>query len=58
MLAHPTSLTVNIRISMQIGPAFSKYPVSLICGVLKNNTNELADIENKLMVTRGEEGEG
>ena len=58
MLAHPTSLTVNIMISMQIGPAFSKYHVSLICGVLKNNTNELADIENKLMVTRGEEGEG
>ena len=61
MLAQPTSLNVNIMSSMQISPAFSKYHMSLICGVLKNDTNEhflqnrngLADIENKLMVTRG-----
>ena len=39
-----------------------KYPmILLICGILKNNTNEfiyktnrLTDIENKLMVTKGE----
>ena len=37
--------------------------ISLICGILKNDTNELiykigtdSDIENKLMVTKGGRG--
>ena len=30
------------------------YMISLICGILKENTNELTDIENKLTVTKRE----
>ena len=41
------------------------YMISLICGILKiiqgnlfTNRNRLTDIENKLMVTKGEDGWG
>ena len=39
--------------------------ISLICGILKNGTNEpiykteiVIDVENKLMATKGERGRG
>ena len=42
-----------------------KYMISLICGILKNGTNEpiykteiVIDVENKLMATKGERGRG
>ena len=40
-----------------------KYMISLICGILKNDTNELIQnrkthiLENEFMITRGKAGE-